>query len=100
MRNSRRLTGKLRRYTNKSTHIYAANLPKVAYLVPNKCIGTALLLNGWIHKLSNEGAGASGRGTNQAKSCDRRDAVWLHGRMWHYWCNIHCTSAIGEVVDG
>ena len=34
MRNSTRIIGKLRRYTNKITHIYAANLPKVAYLVP------------------------------------------------------------------
>ena len=59
----------------------------------------ALLLNGWIHKLFNEGVGASGRGINQAKSCDRQDAVWFHDRMWHYSCNIHCMLAIGEVVD-
>ena len=32
VRNLRRITGKLRKYTDKITHIYAANLPKVAYI--------------------------------------------------------------------
>ena len=35
-------------------------------------------------KLSNEDVGECGRGTHQAKSVERRDAVWLHVTMWYY----------------
>ena len=35
MRNKRQIIGELRDYTSKSTHISAANRPKVEHLIPN-----------------------------------------------------------------
>ena len=48
---------------------------------------------------SIECVGACSGASHQAKSWDRWDAVWLHVRTWHYWCNIHHTSATGEALD-
>ena len=44
MRNKRQILGEWRDYTYRSTHISAANRPKIEHLIPNYCFDALIFI--------------------------------------------------------